>query len=68
VATAIVDQLAADPAFTALCLPPQIAGPGFINFTLRPEALVAEVASAKSDKDWRSVTMCSGLQVLTPVS
>jgi len=49
VATAIVDQLAADPAFTALCLPPQIAGPGFINLTLRPEALVAEVASRLAD-------------------
>jgi arginyl-tRNA synthetase len=49
VATAIVDQLAADPAFTALCLPPQIAGPGFINFTLRPEALVAEVALRLAD-------------------
>ena len=49
VATAIVEQLAADPAFTALCLPPQIAGPGFINLTLRPEALVAEVASRLVD-------------------
>ena len=49
VATAIVEQLAADPAFTALCLPPQIAGPGFINLTLRPEALVAEVASRLAD-------------------
>jgi arginyl-tRNA synthetase len=44
-----VEQLAADPAFTALCLPPQIAGPGFINLTLRPEALVAEVASRLAD-------------------
>ena len=49
VATAIVEQLAADPAFTALCLPPQIAGPGFINLALRPEALVAEVASRLAD-------------------
>jgi arginyl-tRNA synthetase len=49
VATAIVEQLATDPAFTALCLPPQIAGPGFINLTLRPEALVAEVASRLAD-------------------
>ena len=49
VATAIVEQLAADPAFTALCLPPQIAGPGFINLTLRPEAVVAEVASRLAD-------------------
>jgi hypothetical protein len=28
-----------------LFLPSQIAGPGFINLILRPEALVAEVAS-----------------------
>jgi len=49
VATAIVNQLAADPAFTALCLPPQVAGPGFINLTLRPEALVAEVTSRLAD-------------------
>jgi arginyl-tRNA synthetase len=49
VASAIVEQLATDPAFTALCLPPEIAGPGFINLTLRPEALVAEVASRLAD-------------------
>ncbi|MEI6615963.1 MAG: arginine--tRNA ligase [Cyanobium sp. ELA507] len=49
VAAAMVEQLAADPDFAALCLPPQIAGPGFINLTLRPEALVAEVASRLVD-------------------
>ncbi len=49
VAKAIVAQLADDPIFEALCLPPQIAGPGFINLTLRPEALVAEVASRLAD-------------------
>jgi len=49
VATAIVEQLVVDPAFTALCLPPQIAGPGFINLTLRQEALVAEVTSRLAD-------------------
>ena len=43
IATAIVAQLAADPAFAELCAPPQIAGPGFINLTLRPERLAAEV-------------------------
>ncbi|MBD2423985.1 arginine--tRNA ligase [Cyanobium sp. FACHB-13342] len=43
IATAIVAQLAADPAFAELCLEPQIAGPGFINLTLRPERLAAEV-------------------------
>ena len=49
VATALVDRLVADPAFMALALPPQIAGPGFINLTLRPQALVAEVASRLAD-------------------
>jgi arginyl-tRNA synthetase len=49
VATALVERLTADPAFTALCLPPQIAGPGFINLTLRPEALVAQVAARLGD-------------------
>jgi arginyl-tRNA synthetase len=49
IAQAIVDQLKADPAFTALCLEPQIAGPGFINLTLRPERLTAEVAAGLAD-------------------
>lgn len=49
VATALVERLAADPAFTALCLPPQIAGPGFINLTLRPEALLAQVVARLAD-------------------
>ena len=49
VAKSIVEQLSDDPIFEALCLPPQIAGPGFINLTLRPEALVAEVASRLAD-------------------
>lgn len=49
IATAIVAQLEADPAFAALCLPAEIAGPGFINLTLRPEVLAAEVASRLAD-------------------
>jgi len=49
VAKAIVAQLAGEEIFDALCLPPQIAGPGFINLTLRPEVLVAEVASRLAD-------------------
>ena len=43
IAAAIVEQLAADAAFAELCQPPEIAGPGFINLTLRPERLAAEV-------------------------
>ena len=49
IATAVVEQLGADPAFAALCLPPQIAGPGFINLTLRPEVLAAEVRRRVGD-------------------
>ena len=49
IATAIVEQLAADPEFTALCLEPQIAGPGFINLTLRPELLAREVRQRLED-------------------
>jgi len=40
VAEAIVAQLADDPIVEALCLSPEIAGPGFINLSLRPEVLV----------------------------
>jgi arginyl-tRNA synthetase len=49
IASAIVEQLQADPSFTALCLEPVIAGPGFINLTLRPERLTAEVAERLGD-------------------
>ncbi len=49
IAAAIVAELEADPAFQALCLPPEIAGPGFINLTLRPELLAAELAKRLDD-------------------
>ena len=49
IAGAIVEALQADPAFTDLCLEPQIAGPGFINFTIRPECLAAEVSARLGD-------------------
>ncbi|SBO43879.1 arginine--tRNA ligase [Cyanobium sp. NIES-981] len=49
IATAIVAQLQADPAFAELCAEPQIAGPGFINLTLRPQRLAAEVAERLGD-------------------
>ena len=45
IATAIVDQLSGDEAFNELCLAPQIAGPGFINLTIRPERLAEELAA-----------------------
>jgi len=49
IATAIVEQLTADPAFAELCLEPQIAGPGFINLTLRPERLAVELQARLGD-------------------
>ncbi len=49
IASAIVAQLEADPAFNALCMPPEIAGPGFINLTLRPDVLAAEVSRRLAD-------------------
>ncbi|MFT5339326.1 MAG: arginyl-tRNA synthetase [Cyanobium sp.] len=49
IATAIVEQLQADPAFAELCCEPQIAGPGFINLTLRPERLASELAERLGD-------------------
>lgn len=39
IAQAVVDHLQVED----LCRPPQVAGPGFINFTVRPEVLAAEV-------------------------
>ena len=50
IAEAVVAELQADPAFTELCLEPQIAGPGFINLTLRPERLAAEVQARLGDQ------------------
>ncbi|MEB3321977.1 MAG: arginine--tRNA ligase [Synechococcaceae cyanobacterium] len=49
IAAAIVDQLAVDAAFADLCLPPEVAGPGFINLTVRPEVLAAELRRRLGD-------------------
>ncbi len=49
IAAALLAELEADAAFGALCLPPQIAGPGFLNLTLRPEVLAAEVQGRLGD-------------------
>ena len=49
IAEAVVEQLKADPTFCELCLEPQIAGPGFINLTLKPERLAAEVQQRLGD-------------------
>jgi arginyl-tRNA synthetase len=49
IAAAVVAQLSADSTFEALCLPPRIAGPGFINLSLRPEVLAAELRRRVGD-------------------
>ncbi len=49
IAAAIVAELAAEPALAELCLEPVIAGPGFINLTVRPERLAAELAARLAD-------------------
>ena len=49
IAEAIAGQLAGDQAFIALCLEPQIAGPGFLNLTIRPERLAAELRARLGD-------------------
>ena len=49
IAEAVVEQLKADEGFMALCQEPQIAGPGFINITLQPERLAAEVQQRLGD-------------------
>jgi arginyl-tRNA synthetase len=49
IATALVEKLEAGAGFSELCERPQIAGPGFINLTIKPERLAAEVASRLRD-------------------
>ena len=44
-----MEALQGDPVFTDLCLEPQIAGQGFINLTIRPECLAAEVSARLGD-------------------
>ncbi len=49
IAGAIVEQLGGDPAFTELCEPAEIAGPGFINISLRTRTLAAELSTRLGD-------------------
>ena len=57
IAQAVVDHLQVDD----LCHPPQVAGPGFINFTVRPEVLAAEV-QARLDQPRLGVPMAQPRQ------
>ena len=49
IAEAIQARLVEDPIFAAICEPPEIAGPGFINLRIKPERLCAEVAARLGD-------------------
>ncbi len=46
---AIAEQLVQNLAVTDLCKPPEIAGPGFINLTLKPEYLAAQLQAIQPD-------------------
>jgi arginyl-tRNA synthetase len=45
VAQRIVDAVTQQPAFRAMCEPPEIAGPGFINLRIKPAWLAARLAA-----------------------
>ncbi|MDR2895047.1 MAG: arginine--tRNA ligase [Propionibacteriaceae bacterium] len=45
----VAEQLLAQLNLDDLCLPPQIAGPGFINLTIKPEVLAQAVGDELAD-------------------
>jgi arginyl-tRNA synthetase len=49
IAEAIAEQLKKNPEFEALCEPAQIAGPGFLNLTIKPKVLAAEIQNQLAD-------------------
>ncbi|WP_320673617.1 arginine--tRNA ligase [Prochlorococcus sp. MIT 1341] len=49
IALAVKEQLANDDQFLELCELPQIAGPGFINITLRSQCLISEFQARLKD-------------------
>ena len=67
IASAIVAQLQADPAFAELFCEPVIAGPGFINVTLRPACLAAEVKARLHDPRLGVPTAAEDSGVASPV-
>ena len=50
VAAALVEQLTAQPSWAAMCEPPVIAGPGFINVRIRTDWLSRQLAAAAADE------------------
>jgi arginyl-tRNA synthetase len=59
IATELASGIAARPEIAAMCEPPEIAGPGFINLRLRDEWLAAEVNRAVRDEDRLGVAIAS---------
>ncbi len=50
IANNIVNQLNKNSKFKEVCLPPVIAGPGFINITLKEEYLITEIIHRAQDE------------------
>lgn len=50
VAAALVESLAGQDGFAAMCEPPEIAGPGFINLRLKDSWLVERLTTARGDE------------------
>lgn len=46
---AIAEQIVQHLNVSDICQPPEIAGPGFINFTLKPEYLQAQLSNIQTD-------------------
>jgi len=67
VAAAIQARLLQDESFLQLCLEPEIAGPGFLNLRLRPEALAAEVAARLADPQRLGVPTVGPQALAAPV-
>ncbi len=49
IANAIVEELIRDETFLEICELPEIAGPGFINITLKPQCLIRELQERIND-------------------
>ncbi|RIK77697.1 MAG: arginine--tRNA ligase [Planctomycetota bacterium] len=59
IAAELVAAVVARPEIVAMCEPPEIAGPGFINLRLRDEWLAAEVNRAARDEERLGVGIAS---------
>ncbi|MEN0112120.1 MAG: arginine--tRNA ligase, partial [Planctomycetota bacterium] len=51
VAAELVDRLTTADGFDAMCEPPEVAGPGFINLRLRDNWIARQLAAASADAD-----------------